>query len=83
MGCSVLNCSETNNIEVHHIRALERHVNKDGVRTVVNKQGKRVKRLAAELISLNRKQIPLCSKHHLEFEKGIFSQLDYAKLSAV
>jgi len=83
MGCSVLNCKETNDIEVHHVRALERNVNKDGIRSVVDIKGTRVKGLPAVLTAINRKQMPLCTKHHLEFERGEYSQLDYVKLSAV
>jgi len=39
--------------------------------------------LRAVLTTLRRKQIPLCSKHHLEFEKGHYSQLDYESLREV
>ncbi len=35
------------------------------------------------MTSINRKQLPLCRKHHLEFEAGKFSPLDYSKLSSV
>ena len=35
------------------------------------------------LTMLNRKQLPLCRKHHLEFEKGIFLNLDTGKLKSV
>jgi len=82
-GCSVLGCDVTKNIEVHHIRALKRKIDNNGVKSIVNMQGKRVTGLTAVLSMLRRKQLPLCSNHHLEFEKGIYSQLDYEKLSTV
>jgi hypothetical protein len=46
-------------------------------------KGNRVTGLAAVLTSINRKQIPLSHKHHLEFESGVFSPLDYSKLNKV
>lgn len=46
-------------------------------------KGNRVTGLAAVLTSINRKQISLCHKHHLEFESGVFSPLDYSKLNRV
>ena len=82
-GCSVKNCQETENIEVHHVRRLHRKVEKDGVVSVLNIKGDRVRNLAAVMTSINRKQLPLCRKHHLEFEAGKFSPLDYSKLSSV
>jgi len=51
--------------------------------SVIDRKGKRVKGLPAILTMLNRKQLPLCRKHHLEFEKGIFSNLDTVKLKSV
>jgi hypothetical protein len=82
-GCSVTNCSESENIQVHHIRRLHRKVNNNGHISVVNRKGARVTGLAAILTSINRKQVPLCRKHHLEFESGIFSPLDYSKLKKI
>lgn len=55
----------------------------NGVKSILNMEGKRVTRLPAVLSMFRRKQLPLCSNHHLEFEKGIYSQLDYDKLSTV
>jgi hypothetical protein len=79
----VCGCQETENIEVHHVRRLHRKVEKDGVISVLNMKGERVKGLAAVMTTLNRKQLPLCSKHHLEFEAGRFSPLDYSKLTSI
>jgi retron-type reverse transcriptase len=82
-GCSVTDCLESENIEVYHIRRLYRKVNNDGIISVLDMKGNRVTGLAAVLTSINRKQIPLCRKHHLEFESGVFSPLDYSKLNKV
>jgi len=82
-GCSVEGCNETESIEVHHIVRLHRKVDSDGGTSVIDRKGKRVKGLPAILTMLNRKQLPLCRKHHLEFEKGIFSNLDTGKLKSV
>lgn len=82
-GCSVKDCSETSNIEVHHVRRLNRKVEKNGIVSVLNIKGERVKGLAAIMTTLNRKQLPLYRKHHLEFESGKFSPLDYSKLTSV
>ena len=82
-GCSVLGCPETENIQVHHIRRLHRKVEIDGKVSVLDIKGKRVTGLAAILTTLNRKQLPLCPKHHLEFEKDAFSNLDFEKLRRV
>jgi Type II intron maturase/Reverse transcriptase (RNA-dependent DNA polymerase) len=81
--CCVTDCHETEGIEVHHIRRLHRRVNKNGMISVLSRDGKRVTGLAAVLTSLNRKQIPLCHKHHLDFEAGRFHPLDYSKISSV
>jgi hypothetical protein len=82
-NCAVKDCSESENIEVHHIRRLHRKVGSDGSISVLNLKGDRGKGLAAILTTLNRKQIPLCHKHHLEFESGKFPPLDYNKLNVV
>lgn len=73
--CAVTGCSNFD-IEVHHIRKLSRKIAKDGQLTVLNRRGRRVTGKTALLSALNRTQIPLCKAHHLEFEKGNFSELD-------
>jgi Type II intron maturase len=82
-GCSVTDCQESENIEVHHIRRLHRKINKDGNISILDMKNNRVTGLAAVLTSINRKQIPLCCKHHLEFELGVFFPLDFSKLNKV
>ena len=61
---------------------LHRKVDSNGGTSVIDRKGKRVKGLPAILTMLNRKQLPLCRKHHLEFEKGIFSNLDTGKVKS-
>ncbi len=83
LGCCVEGCNVTDNIEVHHIAKLHRRVHKDGKISVLDRKGKRVKGLPAVLTALNRKQLPLCHEHHLDFEMGRYHPLDYSKLSTV
>jgi hypothetical protein len=77
-------CDVYENIEVHHIKRLHRKVEKDEKTSILDKYGRRVKGSAAVLSSINRKQVPLCPKHHLEMEKNRnFANLDYNKLARV
>lgn len=62
---------------------LYRIVKKNGLRTVLNRKKVRVKVIQAIMTSVRRKQLPLCKAHHLEFEKSIFSELEYNKLNNV
>ena len=72
--CCVLGCDNTD-IEIHRVRKLHRVLKKGKGISVLTTRGKRVSGLAAIMSALNRKYIPLCSKHHLEFEAGEFSLL--------
>jgi len=83
LGCCVEACNATSNIEVHHIRRLHRRLQKDGKISVLDRKSRRVKGLPAVLTSINRKQLPLCHRHHLDFEAGIYHPLDYSKLNFV
>lgn len=80
--CSVRGC-HNNNIEIHHMDKLRRTVEKNGMRTVVDKKSRTIIGIHAILTSVKRKQLPLCKSHHLEFESGKFSDLDYTKLNEV
>lgn len=80
--CAVKDCNNTD-IEIHHIARLHRTVKNNGLRTVLDRKGRRVSGIQAIMTSVRRKQFPLCKAHHLEFEKGIFSELDYNKLNNV
>jgi len=73
--CAVSGCYNSD-IEIHHIRKLSRKVEKDGKTSVLNRAGRRVKGSTALLSAMNRKQLPLCSMHHILFERGEFSDLD-------
>ena len=78
--CAVKDCNNTD-IEIHHIARLHRTVKNNRLRTVLDRKGRRVKGIQAIMTSVRRKQLPLCKTHHLEFEKGIFSELDYNRLN--
>ena len=73
--CSVEGCLNED-VEIHHERKLHRKVETDGNISVVSATGRRLKSLGAIMSAINRKQLPLCKKHHLEFEKGDYSHLD-------
>ncbi len=60
--CSVKNC-HNRDIEVHHIRALERSKAGYTVESISSK-GKRVTGFSKVESALKRKQIPLCREHH-------------------
>jgi len=80
--CAVYGCTNSD-IEIHHVKKLNRKVSNSGMVTVLNKKGKRVKGLPAILTAINRKQLPLCKKHHLEFETGKYSVLDDKYMSSL
>ena len=70
-------------IEIHHIRKLSRKIEKDGKISVRNRAGRRVKGNIALLSAINRKQLPLCTMHHILFECGEFSDLDTTFLNKI
>lgn len=80
-GCAVTNCLEFENIEVYYARHLHRKINKNGIVSIVDIKDDRVVGLSAILASINRKQIPLCRKHCLKFESGLFFPLNFSKLN--
>lgn len=80
--CSVQRCLNTD-IQIHHERRLHRKKLGENKFTIVNKHGRRVQGLAALASATNRKQLPLCSKHHIEFENGIFSDLNATFLKSI
>lgn len=80
--CAVKDCSNTN-IEIHHIRALNRIRCSNGyLESVVNSKGRRVKGVTALMSAMNRKQLPLCKNHHVEFDNGKYSDIDTIYLKA-
>jgi retron-type reverse transcriptase len=73
--CAVNGCSNAD-IEIHHVKKLGRRIDANGKISVVTSNNKRLSGISAILSAVNRKQIPLCSFHHLEFETGNYSPLD-------
>lgn len=78
--CAVTNCANSD-IEVHHVRRLNRRINQDGKLTVLDGTGRRVVGFPAVMTAIQRKQIPLCRMHHREFEKGVYSEIDIEYMS--
>lgn len=79
--CAVQDC-HCNDIEIHHVKKLHRKVDSSGQVSILNRKGKRVRGLGAILSANNGKQLPLCKKHHREFEFGKYSPLDTGYLSS-
>jgi hypothetical protein len=76
--CAVQDCGN-GDVQIHHIRRLGQRKSLDSAgktTTVISRSGKRIKGLAAIMSAMNRKQLPLCPKHHSLFEQGIYSDLD-------
>jgi hypothetical protein len=73
--CAVAGCCNID-IEIHHVKKLGRRVDRNGRITVVTSNNKRLFGISAILSAVNRKQLPLCSRHHMEFETGTYSPLD-------
>jgi hypothetical protein len=73
--CAVSGCQNTD-IEIHHVKKLGRRIDSNGKISVLTSNNKRLSGISAILSAVNRKQIPLCSLHHLEFETGNYSPLD-------
>jgi retron-type reverse transcriptase len=67
--CGVIGCLN-NDIEVHHVRKLERQIKGYLVVSVKNKKEITKKPLQTIESALTRKQIPLCRSHHLELHAG-------------
>lgn len=66
-------------VEIHHIRRFGQKKPEGPAgetMTVIGRTGKRIKGLAAVMSPMNRKQLPLCPKHHTLFEQGVYSDLD-------
>ena len=73
--CAVSSCQNID-IEIHHIKKLGRRIDLNGKISILTSNNKRLHGISAILLAVNRKQIPLCSLHHLEFETGEYSPLD-------
>ena len=73
--CAVADCFNID-IEIHHVKKLGRRIDCNEKITVVTSNNKRLSGISAILSAIGRKQISLCSRHHLEFETGNYSPLD-------
>lgn len=74
-SCAIKDCNATENIEVHHMRPLFRNVDNNNKTTIKNKSKIISGRRAIES-SQNRKQIPLCHKHHNDWHNNCLSKSD-------
>jgi hypothetical protein len=81
--CAKEGCT-AKDIEMHHVRSLVRKPNaRNGSFSVLSTDGKRVSVWKAIQIALNRKQIPLCKKHHAELHAGRLKETDISKQSVL
>jgi hypothetical protein len=71
-SCAIVDCPNTD-IEVHHVRKLYRNVDKNN-QIIIKGRGKTLRGTKAIGSGLNRKQIPLCSKHHKDWHQGILNK---------
>lgn len=71
-SCAIVDCPETD-IEVHHVRKLYRSVNKNN-QIIIKGKAKTLRGIKAINLGLNRKQIPLCSKHHKDWHRGVLNK---------
>lgn len=75
-NCAVLGCINAD-IEIHHIKSLNRQFDKKTNNIIItNGKTKKLSGIEAYQSALNRKQLPLCKKHHLEFHKGLIEIKD-------
>jgi Type II intron maturase len=73
--CAVENCQNSDS-EIYHLKKLHRKIEKDGRISILDLKNNKVKGIAAILSALNRKQLPLCRQHLVEFEKGQFTKIN-------
>jgi group II intron reverse transcriptase/maturase len=74
--CAVDGCDNTN-IEWHHVHKLSRMKDHFGRVSVMTRKGRRVSGTDAFRVALNRKQIPLCKKHHMDLHHKRISFEDF------
>ena len=72
--CAVIGC-KNKDIEVHHVRALQRVKHGYLVESIKSKN-KSLRGSSKIESALNRKQIPLCREHHVQWPKLDKSQID-------
>jgi hypothetical protein len=67
--CSIEGCTTPHdNIEMHHVKHLNRQVDENGHR-IIKGVGKKIVGWQALVAGQKRKQIPLCRKHHHDLHK--------------
>ena len=71
-SCAIIGCLSTD-IEVHHIRKLHRNIDKNN-QIIIKGRAKTLRGTKAIDSGLNRKQIPLCSKHHKNWHSGLLNK---------
>jgi hypothetical protein len=76
--CAIIGCTNTN-IEVHHVRALQR-VKHGYLVESIKSRNKSLRGSSKVESALNRKQIPLCREHHVQWPKLNKSQIDKSYL---
>jgi len=73
-NCAVINCSNKD-IEIHHIKQLHRQADKKNKNIIITEgKTKKLTGATAYQSALNRKQIPLCKNHYIEFHKGTITE---------
>lgn len=58
------------------MKRLFRKTSGDRGTSILNDKGRRVTGTSTVLSAMNRQQLPLCRDHHLDFEKGVYHELD-------
>lgn len=67
-GCAVKGCSNTDDIQIHHIRHLQRNNSQNF--TIIQGRKKKLKSWEAISAAQKAKQLPLCGKHHNLLHQG-------------
>ncbi len=76
--CAVIGCTNKD-IEIHHVRALQRIKHGYFIKSIKSKD-KSLRGSSKIESALNRKQIPLCREHHVQWPKLDKSQIDESYL---
>jgi len=60
-------CGSVENVEMHHLKAI---------RDLKTKYGNKYDFFRTQMIAINRKQVPLCRKHHIKVHKNLLNEID-------
>jgi Type II intron maturase len=74
-SCAIENC-QNSDVEIYHVKKLQRKIEKDGRISILDFKGNSVRGITAILSASNRKQLPLCRQHYVEFESGQFTKMN-------